>query len=493
MHRTINSVFLAAISLAAMIVALGCAGGAGTSEPAAQSQTGKLSLSLPATASWISALQAKSAGKDAARAFACADWARVSITDASGNAVMNPVCLYLTNDFSTYPGALADSSAATVSGIPAGSGYTVSIDIYNTKVSTTSPVVSGNTGGVSVSEGATTSVSITCVPVSPTALALGDEKTLSLSPRGEAWYSIAASAETSYYLTQTDGDAMLALFDASGALLASGYTEVSYAASANTTIYAVVVDWYWNTVQESGTIALASSEDALSEGEASPVELTTGSSHLFRAGPNTGANNASYYSFTTADAGDYALETTRSMYYSLTLATDQSFSAVVCQKNGTAAGALFSSLAANTKYYLRFCNNCSYRALMHGTLLGPSDLASVTLNSEGSAAAPVSLAVGTAHSGHVGYRGYDDASHYSFTAASAGDYKVSLADVSPSENGLQLQIFNDAEETDQFGYNFSIGDGSTSLSGLGAGTYYIRVLHAIYGNDDVSYTITVSQ
>jgi hypothetical protein len=118
-------------------------------------------------------------------------------------------------------------------------------------------------------------------------------------------------------------------------------------------------------------------------------------------------------------------------------------------------------------------------------------------SSDGTAAAPVELTVGTAKSGAIGRAGY---SYYKFTTAStgAGSYELGIAslvisDSYSSSSSVTTYLYSDS------GFSTLIDWGSSCLASCteyfdyraldASTTYYLR----IYGYGNVTYSLTVSQ
>jgi hypothetical protein len=133
-------------------------------------------------APWLSELLAAPSGRPQysyahaaivwSRALVVADIVEVNVYDSGGVEILR----------ATRALDLADPTASLDVAVPSGDGYTIQVNVYNTDVSATEPVVTGTAGSVSVAEGALSAVTITCTPSSPTRLNEGKPQTLSVVP-----------------------------------------------------------------------------------------------------------------------------------------------------------------------------------------------------------------------------------------------------------------------------------------------------------------------
>lgn len=127
-----------------------------------------------------------------------------------------------------YSGSsLVDSTTTTDSSVdwevPVGTGYTLSVEVFNTAVSSDTPTVEGRSESFDVTADETTSVEVTCLPVNPTALTVGGAaQDFTLSASGEEWFSFSSDGcsyiDLSFTPTDTSSYIALRVFDSAGSL-----------------------------------------------------------------------------------------------------------------------------------------------------------------------------------------------------------------------------------------------------------------------------------
>jgi hypothetical protein len=454
--------------------------------------TGNLKLSIPAIASWItaSAGSGTSKGSTATRALGFVTSVKIQVQTAAGADVITPVTqnTYVTG--STMSGAA--TSSVSVPLIPVGSNYTVKLSVYNSSVSATTPMATGQASGVSITQGANTAVSITCVPANPTSITPSSTaQTLTLAVQAEQWYSLQITSGTNYYFLQTTPNIVSAIFNSTGALISSS-SYIAYTATYTGTLYIGVV----NDSSSSATAALAVSTTApiLNEGSiASPVALSLNQAHLFQLGPYNN-QGTSYYSFTTDSAGTFALNSTWAIY-AATLYSDSGFTTVVfSSQSDSDYGCSFTGLSASTTYYLKLTSNYADFTTFTGQIMDPAAIAAAGTHNQGSVASPLSLPLGSAISAQVGCHSYDMTSYYSFTTGSRIDYSLSATNVSPSGN-IPFQLYSDASFHQYVG-SLDVGSNSGSSGSLPplspATTYYMMASNGNNNSSFTTYTLEVS-
>lgn len=435
---------------------------------------GNISVTIPAMAGWISDIATQEAGSSsakAARAYAYASFAKLEVLNSSGTTI------------STV--SASSSSSGSVNYIPAGKGYTIKVSVYNKAVSMSSPVVSGQTTGLTVTDGATTNATVTCLPTSATTLS--GSAAVALAAQAEAWYSLDVSSGTTYYFTLTDSNFRFGLFDATGSFLASATTYssprgyYSYTAGFTGKLYIAVVG-YQNASTENGVLTVSPSAPALNEGSvAAPIALSLNTNHDFIIGPDSN-NRTSYYAIKTSAAGDYALDFPADISGSLRLSLfdNSSFSDNSATRYlAISGGALLYNLAASTSYYIRLENYLGCYIKKTGIIIDPTTLSSKEKKNEGSPSSPVQLELGQSRASTVGYHGYDNASFYKFTTGSVVDYQLKYSDIDLAEGTYSLDtlLYSDSSYRNQVGemqsYNNSTGTLPLLLSP--SQTYYIRL------------------
>jgi hypothetical protein len=232
------------------------------------SGTGSIKLSIPSVAPWATAAQAQvqSFGKAVgSRAYVSATSVKVQVQDASGKDVITSQTVSLSN------------GSATLSSVPVGSGYTVTVYLYNSSVSSSDPVVSGSATGVAVSADTPTSITVTCKPCKATALTLGSPAYYSLAASGEQWYSVSVASGTSLSFVATpdssSGTTLVFLFDGDGNYINYGMPAVAYKPTAAATLYVAV----WNLGSTASTGSMTASEASIAASavsSVSPADMT---------------------------------------------------------------------------------------------------------------------------------------------------------------------------------------------------------------------------
>jgi hypothetical protein len=199
--------------------------------------TGRVSVQIKSRLAEIArgrSSQERSLRSTGDRAIAFFDRWSARIEDAQGSTVdSNSVSIY---------------SQACDLVAPAGTGYKVYLDVYNSAVSLTEPTVSGVANDVTVAAGTTSQLRISCLPAQAEPLAAGTpspaavfepyKDTVGGMTGTEKWYSIAPSA--GYIVLTTDFDTGTAplwgLFDSTGAYCASSAILTSSPSSVGVSV-----------------------------------------------------------------------------------------------------------------------------------------------------------------------------------------------------------------------------------------------------------------
>lgn len=234
------------------------------------SGSGSVSVSVPSVATWISRVASAKSSK-AAKAYAFANSIKIEVLSSEGTNVVDPVTSSVSTSVS------GGSTAVSVPYVPSGSGYSVKVSVYNSAVSSSSPVVSGTATGVSVTDGGTSSVTVSCLPESSAALSLDSSASFTLASAAETWYSFAATSGTTYSFTLANANSNFAmgLFTGAGKLIASSQSNVTYRASESSTLY-IGIAGYGNTDAESGTLTAAvSTASVASVASVSPSAMSS--------------------------------------------------------------------------------------------------------------------------------------------------------------------------------------------------------------------------
>jgi hypothetical protein len=461
--------------------------------------TGNLSLTIPSTASWLSAMQSKGTGNDAnakaqspsqsqARALAHATSVIVDILKSDGTTpVMDPVTVSLGNWW------LGSTPSTTLQLIPVGTNYTVKISVYSSYTSSMVPVVTGIATGVDIVENATTSLTIKCLPYSPENLTLGTSVSPTLATSAEIWYSLTVTSGTTYYITQSNSDCEVGIFDGTGTYLNSNGSFLAYAATYSGTLYLVVVNSGINSSAAS-TLTVNTTAPVLNEGSiGSPVSLALNSAHAFKAGP-LGTQDRSYYALTTSSSGTYALETGNS-YFDAILFSDAGFTTSISTAYDLNYGTVFAGLSASTTYYLLLVSNSYSNSMsMSGQIVDSATISAASVDAEGSVASPVPLTVDSSWAGKVGAHVYNWASYYKITTGAGLDYSLSLSSISPFPSAwVAARVYSDSAFSTSIGYceAYQISETSSSLTLAPSTTYYVKVANSPL-NSSLTYHLKVS-
>jgi hypothetical protein len=194
---------------------------------------GSLVIQVPAIASWVArGMQLQSSdlpmGEDdqsrtlsaSNRAMWLADSFILRIYNQDGKDVVT-----------TLTSVVNASGTLTVSAtVPVGTGYTITVSLFNHVVSRSLPVVHGRVENVTVSASAATTVNLRCTPFEPTPIiANGQPNRVELASQAEHWYVLEMVEGTTYYFAETSNAADMAFFDATGAYLTwhGSYHEIT--------------------------------------------------------------------------------------------------------------------------------------------------------------------------------------------------------------------------------------------------------------------------
>jgi Leucine-rich repeat (LRR) protein len=177
-----------------------------------------VTIRVPHVAPWLRALW--SPGVSRARAIGVSDAVEVIVTQGGSEVLRRNV---------SHDDDLAETIECAI-GLPAGSGYEITVNVFNEQVSPDDPVVSGTATGVTVLEGQRTALTITCTPTSPVSVDLGTPVAVNLVPFGtygdptgsEVWLQFTAPASGYLRVTPTITDIQqtaVGLFDTAGLIV----------------------------------------------------------------------------------------------------------------------------------------------------------------------------------------------------------------------------------------------------------------------------------
>ena len=207
-------------------ILVSCAQTAGSNTESKNDGQGTISLSISSIQK-TSTTQSDNSEKTSIRSIGIANSIKLILLSTDGNTI----------DTKTERLTISDSAAAITWDVPAGSGYKLQTNIYNTTVSTSEPTVSGISDSFNITPNSTTKVTIICTPVSTTNLTY-ETKTdqVSLTKNSELWFSFTAiSSGTTVTVDQTEADTLYyAVYDGSGSMvktfkdIPSKYTYKAY-------------------------------------------------------------------------------------------------------------------------------------------------------------------------------------------------------------------------------------------------------------------------
>ena len=245
------------------------------------------------------------------------------------------------------------------------------------------------------------------------------------------------------------------------------------------------------------------------EGSASsPVELTVGTA---KSG-SVGRSGYSYYKFTTSSgAGNYKLAIS-SLSIIDSYSSSSSVYTYIYSNSGYTTSSIWDSESCLTDCIMYFDyknldNNTSYYLRMGGYGAVSYSLTVSKGGSEGSAADPVVLTLGTAHSSGTidnvddGWdRGY---SYYKFTTSAADNYTLTMTNSDSldcqlySNSGFSSTVtysyYNDCTAGTNLSEKFTGAASSGSNSGLSDNTtYYLRIDGELSSPKTTTYNITVA-
>ena len=212
-YKRVRNKVLPGLLLSALLFITACGGLGMTETMTGEPATGTVSLALPTiSATLLTAIEKLETGTadrglTSSRAFLFLSRIDIGLYDAGGSLIDSQTVTVIPDD----PGETYVSLI-----IPTGTGYTLSIDAYNTENSLTEPVVSGESAAFDIIAGEVTLITIICVPTAPIILTetvdsgeidlvptiIGDS---SLSIGEEAWFSFTPSTSlTELNLIQTE-------------------------------------------------------------------------------------------------------------------------------------------------------------------------------------------------------------------------------------------------------------------------------------------------
>ena len=246
------------------------------------------------------------------------------------------------------------------------------------------------------------------------------------------------------------------------------------------------------------------------EGTASsPVELTVGTA---KSG-TVGRSGYSYYKFTTSSgAGNYKLAMS-SMSITDSYSSSSSVYTYIYSNSGYTTSSRWDTESCLTDCIMYFDydsldNNTSYYLQMYGYGAVSYSLTVSKGGSEGSAADPVVLTLGTAHSSgtidNVNDGGWDRGySYYKFTTSAADNYTLTMTNSDSldcqlySNSGFSSTVYyssyNDCTAGTNLSEKFTGAASSGSNSGLSDNTtYYLRIDGELSSPKTTTYNITVA-
>lgn len=467
--KRIANAFGLALSLVVATACLfsSCSGEVGNSE----GQDGAtLTITIPTRASWIPATDgdlSPDAGRQ--RALALADSVKVDILDGANRIYTKTVALVP----SWGPAGVPYATVATIGNIPAvGTGFSVTVSVYNHYTSETDPVVSRTVTGVSFQKDGRTDLSITCIPVNPVVLTVDVPETVNLTSYQEKWYAVPVTKGIVYSVNETGFSRIFALFDEGGTYISShGYSR-SYTATYTGTLYVCVYQQLTSNPIMDSRLTIGTSAIPLCEGtQSSPVSLSVDAIHAFKIGPSL-PDTASYYSVTLPSAGDYALALPSPAVYAYGLFRDAGFTDRVT--GGSTWSGFVAPLAAGT-YYLRL-EGMEYSDIISesGSIL----TLATHRTSDGLMSFPAAVTIGVPKACSIARSPwYDNAGYYSFmTGVSDLDYSLTLTGIS-SHGDIECELSTSPDFSSPFIYWYPQDSVQTPVTLSPNTTYYLKILN----------------
>ena len=198
-------------------------------------KTGTISIFIPDVASWI---LGDRESESSSKAFLHADSAEITLNDSDDSLV----------DYWTVSGGTTSSRTVLV-----GTGYKLHVDVFNTEVSDSEPVVAGDVEDIAVTAGQTTDVVVTCFPVAPTPLTEGvPSGGLTLAEDGEQWFTCIPSQSEIYEFSVSSidpSDTEIYIFGPDGLLI----DDTDPSSADVVTISVTAGSTYYMGILESGT------------------------------------------------------------------------------------------------------------------------------------------------------------------------------------------------------------------------------------------------
>lgn len=471
--------------LAALLIA-SCQSPAATKpEPTASDKVGSLSLNIVAIAPWLADSQK---GLSNPRAFLYATSAKVSIKNSGGADVISPVTIATSlNNGST---GTATGTLSTIGNIEAGSNYSVTVQLYNSAVSSSTPVVSGTTTGVTIEANASTTIDTTCVPYGASTLFVNTAQSPSLPAYSEKWYQVSTMGGLTYTVKKPVDPVSLFVFSSTGILVAD-VTSSDYVLTpgVNTTYYLGVA-----TGATAYSPSILVSTPVTNEGSvASPVALVLDSNRSFKLGTPSHGFSSSYYQFTTSTAGVYYLvidSAAGPVLYQPALYSDSTYSTMILSFGSYISDdCSLGTLAADTTYYLKLTNGSSAANTLTARVVSP-ETTSVDSYSEGTVEAPVSVLAGTPKAFTLGSMPWDKTSFYSFTTGNTPTTSFAVSGLSSGLSGVSIVIYSNST-FGSFVTSQSLSSSSWAAS-LSPNTTYYFTLSGLTGFTGVQGTGSLS-
>jgi hypothetical protein len=125
------------------------------------------------------------------------------------------VDFYLYNSSGSLIDSVSVSAGVTYTDweVQVGSGYEIEAYVYNSQVSSSTPVVWGIETGISVLADSTTTVTVTCFPYSPITVPVGGSSSnYTLDQAGERWFRVLTDSSTTTFAVTSTGSSDTGLY-----------------------------------------------------------------------------------------------------------------------------------------------------------------------------------------------------------------------------------------------------------------------------------------
>lgn len=320
--------------------------------------------------------------------------------------------------------------------LPAGSGWTIQVDLFNRAISEVMPQVSGK-GTADIIAGGTAEVSILCLPLSPKPLTSVDFPwKVSLPAGGEDWSVLKLAREGRYSFSPDQDTCTVRFFNKEGLLLGESVQGAPWVLETEGP-QEIIIGLHL-ALTSLVTLNMAADYPPAHEGlPAAPAVLEPSREfRTFLLGQVGGGEDTSWYAIKASETGTWWLDMPYSSDYrwELTGAGDPS---VVLGSGANTTGLKFD-LTAGMDYLLTLKNTKAPQDLkILGRLLSPT-LVEISRFSEGSPSLPVTYPLEIPGTWKMGGRNFDCTSWLRITAGSGGWQEFNFGEAGTGSYSVEL-------------------------------------------------------